>query len=67
MYKYKALIAEDNQLLALIIDNILNDLNLENTIVHSRKDTLLAYHNDRLKYGTARHYDACPFGLRGKQ
>jgi hypothetical protein len=28
---------------------------------------LLAYHNDRLKYGTARHYDACPFGLRGKQ
>ena len=33
-------------MLALIIDNILNDLNLENTIVHSRKDTLLAYHND---------------------
>ncbi|MFT4598814.1 MAG: hypothetical protein ACJAR8_001895 [Bacteroidia bacterium] len=28
---------------------------------------LLAYHNDRLEYGTARHYDACPFGLIGKQ
>ncbi|MFT4598813.1 MAG: hypothetical protein ACJAR8_001896 [Bacteroidia bacterium] len=33
MSKYKALIAEDNQLLALIIDKILNYLNLENTIV----------------------------------
>ena len=46
MSEYKVLIAGDKQLLALIIDNILNDLNLENTIVHSRKDTLLAYHND---------------------
>ena len=33
MSKYKALIAEDNQLLALIIDKILNYLNLENSIV----------------------------------
>jgi hypothetical protein len=33
MYKYKALIAEDNQLPALIIDKILNYLNLENSIV----------------------------------
>ncbi|MFT5951587.1 MAG: hypothetical protein ACI9AU_000299, partial [Bacteroidia bacterium] len=40
------LIAEDNQLLALMIDKILNDLNLENTIVHSRKNMLLANHND---------------------
>jgi PleD family two-component response regulator len=46
MSEYKVLIAGDKQLLALIIDNTLNDLNLENTIVHSRKDTLLAYHND---------------------
>ena len=33
MSKYKALIAEDNQLPALIIDKILNYLNLENTII----------------------------------
>jgi CheY-like chemotaxis protein len=46
MSEYKVLIAEDNQLLASLIAKILNDLNIENTIVHSGEDMLLAYHND---------------------
>lgn len=46
MSTYKVLIAEDNQLLASLISQILSDLSIENTIVFSGPNVLAAYNRD---------------------
>jgi CheY-like chemotaxis protein len=46
MNTYKVLIAEDNQFIGSLIAKILSELNIENTIVQSGDDALVAYNND---------------------
>ncbi len=46
MSNYKVLIAEDNQILASSIAQILNDLNIENTIAYDGISALSAYKED---------------------
>lgn len=46
MPSYKVLIAEDNQLLAESIGQILNDLNIENSIVMCGDEVLVEYNSD---------------------
>lgn len=46
MSPYKVLIAEDNKLLASLISQILSDLAIDNTIVFSGLDVLVAYNKD---------------------
>jgi len=46
MTTYKVLIAEDNQLIASIISQILSELEIENTIVLSGSDVIEAYNQE---------------------